>query len=198
MGDAVRPGDHRLRCGGVRRRDHRPGRRRPGGYDRARPDRRHLREHRVRAVQGAAGRGQRGEGSASSPVHVSWAWDEIPRPFGDNQDSRRRGAAAGVRRGPGRGRPPARHRRAEPAGAGRPARRDHYRRVPADREPADLGGRGCHRRPAVRLHRRAQGSAAAASALFSAERAVDYAALPRHVHQPGRSTGWPDRQRRDC
>ena len=50
--------------------------------------------------------------------------------------------------------------RAEPGnrrGEDRRARRDRHRRADADREPADLGGRGRHRRPAVRLHRRRPG-----------------------------------------
>jgi mercuric reductase len=38
-----------------------------------------------------------------------------------------------------------------------PRGRDRHRRVPAHREPADLGGRGRHRRPAVRVRRRCPG-----------------------------------------
>ena len=41
--------------------------------------------------------------------------------------------------------------------ADRQPRRDRHRREAADRQPADLGGRGRHGRPAVRLHRRRPG-----------------------------------------
>jgi hypothetical protein len=52
------------------------------------------------------------------------------RPFGSNEDRSRPGTGAGVRRNPGRGRPPSRHRRAEPPGRrgqDRRARRDCHR-----------------------------------------------------------------------